>query len=183
MRILLSLLALSLLPLHASPIEAGQAINITVQGVPASEAARLNGTYPVSDSGVIRMWEVGSIRAAGVDSSVLAQRIEQAYKAAEIYTNPVFQVISDSSDIIKQQIVTVGGKVRAPGAKPYQKGMTLFEAVAAAGGPTEFGAKNRVRLYRNKKVYTYDLGLAEHKMLLVYPNDIIDIPAKNWIGQ
>lgn len=183
MRLILTLLALGLFNLHASPIESGQAIEITVQGVPPSEAARLNGTYPVSDGGYITMWEVGDIRAAGVDSAVLGKRIAAAYKAAEIYTNPTFQVISDSSDIIKQQIVTIGGKVRNPGPKPYQKGMTLFEAVAAAGGPTEFGAKNRVRLYRNKKVYTYDLGRAEHKMLLVYPNDIIDIPAKNWIGQ
>jgi polysaccharide export outer membrane protein len=183
MKRILAILALGLSVLQASPIESGQAIQITVQGVPPSEAARLNGTYPVSDSGYIRMWQVGTIRAAGIDSSVLGQRIEAAYKAAEIYTDPTFQVLSDSSDAIKQQMVTVGGKVRQPGQKPYQKGMKLFQAVAAAGGATEFGAVNRVRLYRNKKVFTYDLTRAEHKTLLIYPNDIIDIPAKNWIGK
>jgi protein involved in polysaccharide export with SLBB domain len=114
---------------------------------------------------------------------VLAQRIEGAYISAQIYTNPTFQVVSDSSDVIRQQTVTVGGKVRSPGPRAYQKGMTLFQAVSAAGGATEFGAINRVRLYRNKQVFTYDLGRAEHKMLLVYPNDIVDVPAKNWIGK
>lgn len=180
---LLMLAALALPHLHASPIQAGQAIQITVQGVPPGEQARLNGTYPVSDGGTIRMWQVGTIRAAGVDSSVLAQRIESEYKAAGIYTSPTFQVLSDSSDNIVQHVVTVGGRVRSPGPKPYQKGMTLFQAVTAAGGPTEFGAMGRIKLYRNKKVYTYDLTKGDHKLLLVYSGDIIDVPQVNWFGK
>ena len=72
--------------------------------------------------------------------------------------------------------------MRNPGPKPYQRGMTLFQAVMASGGPTEFGAVNRVKLYRKGKVYTYDLTKGNHKLLLVYPNDTIDVPEKNWRG-
>lgn len=169
--------------LQAGSIEADQAVDIVVQGVPSTEAARLNGKYSVSSSGYIHMWEVGQIKAAGVDSSTLARRIEAAYKNAEIYTSPTFQVFSSSADVLKQQMVTVGGKVRAPGPKAYQKGMTLFQAVSAAGGPTEFGARNRVQVFRNNKAYTYDLNQAKHKLLLVYPNDTINIPDKNWLGR
>ena len=80
-------------------------------------------------------------------------------------------------------MLTVGGKVRAPGAKRWAQGMTLFQAVMAAGGPTEFGAMNRVKLYRNGRVYTYDLSKGDHKLLKVYANDTIDVPQKNWAGR
>ncbi|NNC90258.1 MAG: sugar ABC transporter substrate-binding protein, partial [Akkermansiaceae bacterium] len=68
-------------------------------------------------------------------------------------------------------------------AKPYQRNMTLYQAVMAAGGATEFGAVNRVKLYRNDRVYTYDLNRGEHKLLKVYPKDVIDVPQKNVIGR
>ena len=164
-------------------IEPGAAIQITIQGVPPAEQGRINAVYPVSETGYITLWQVGSIRAAGVETDVLARRIEAAYKSAEIYTNPTIQILADSSDKLTEQILTVGGKVRVPGPKPFTRGMTLFDAVMAAGGPTEFGAINRVKLYRNGRVYTYDLTKGDHKLLKVYPRDTIDIPQKNWIGR
>ena len=181
---LIFLAVFALVPvLKAGSIEAGQAIQITIQGVPPGEQARINGTYSVSDSGYVRLWQVGNIKAAGVDSNVLAQSIEAAYQRAEIYTNPNVQVLANSGDKMVEHLLTVGGRVRAPGPKPFQRGMTLFQAVMASGGPTEFGAINRVKLYRNGKVYIYDLTKGEHKLLKVYPNDTIDVPEKNWLGR
>ena len=180
---LLFLLTAAVPILEASPIQSGRAIQITIQGVPPTEAARINGTYPVSDGGYVRLWSIGNIRAAGVDSAALGQKIEAAYRSAQIYTNPTIKVLADSSDRLVEQMLTVGGKVRVPGAKPFTSGMTLFQAVMAAGGPTEFGAMNRVKLYRNGRVYTYDLGKGEHKLLKVYANDTIDVPQKNWAGR
>ena len=184
--LLLSLLSLAMLVvpiLRASPIQPGRAISITIQGVPPGEAARINGTYPVSDAGYVRLWQIGNIKAAGVDSAALGQKIEAAYRSAQIYTSPTIQVLSDSSDRLVEQIITVGGKVRAPGAKGWQDGMTLYQAVMAAGGATEFGALNRVKLYRNGKVYTYDLTKGNHKLLKLYANDTIDVPQKNWLNR
>ena len=168
--------------LHAQ-IEAGGAIRITIQGVPVGEQGRINGPYPVSDKGFITMWEVGAIKAAGVEPDVLARLIEKAYREAEIYTSPTIQIIADSSDNLTVQVITVGGKVRAPGPKPFQRNMTLYQAIMSAGGPTEFGAINRVSLYRNGKRYLYDLNKAEHKLLKVYPRDTIEIPQKNVFGR
>lgn len=164
-------------------IEAGGAIQITIQGVPIAEQGRINGGYPVSDKGFITMWKVGAIKVAGVESDVLSRRIEALYRDAEIYTSPVIQIIADSSDNLTLQVVTVGGKVRAPGPKPFRRGMTLYQAVMSAGGPTEFGAINRVSLYRNGKRYIYDLHKGEHKLLKIYPRDTIDIPQKNVFGK
>lgn len=167
----------------AGPIQAGQAFELKIIGVSPAEAARLNNTYSVDDSGYVQMWAIGRIKASGLTSSSLARKIESAYRGAEIYTDPTIQIFTDSGDSLVQEQVTVGGKVRAPGAKPFQTGMTLFDAVMAAGGPTDFGAINRVKLYRNGKVYEYDLTKGNHKLLKVYPRDTIDVPMKNWRGQ
>jgi hypothetical protein len=52
----------------------------------------------------------------------------------------------------------------------------------SAGGPTEFGAINRISLYRNGKRFIYDLNKGEHKLLKIYPRDTIDIPQKTVFG-
>ncbi len=182
--LMFSLVALLGLQMQAqAQIEAGAALEISIQGVPPSEQSRINAMYPVSQSGFITMWEIGSIKAAGLNSDTLARRIEQAYRNAEIYTSPTIQVRADDTQNINQQLITIGGKVRAPGPKPFTRGMTLYQAVMAAGGPTEFGALNRVKLFRGGKAYTYDLTKGTHKLLKVYPKDTIDVPAKNWLGK
>lgn len=163
-------------------IEAGGAIQITIQGVPQGEQGRINGGYPVSDKGFITMWKIGSIKVSGVATDVLARKIEAAYREAEIYTSPVIQIVADSGDNLTVQMVTVGGKVRNPGPKPYRRGMTLYQAVMSAGGPTEFGAINRISLFRNGKRYVYDLNRGEHKLLTLFPKDTVDIPQKTVFG-
>ena len=171
------------LPAVAQPIESGAAIQVQILGVPPGEQNRVNAIYPVSESGHVTMWQIGRIKAAGLTPDSLARKIEAAYRQAEIYTTPTIQIIADSSDNLVQQTVTVGGKVNQPGAKEFQRGMTLFQAVMAAGGATEFGATNRVKLYRNGRVETYDLNRADHKLLQVLPKDVIDVPQKNVIGR
>ncbi len=182
-RLLLGLMIFGAPAALRAQIEPGSAIQVTIQGVPPAEQSRINAVYPVSEGGYITMWQIGPVKAAGVETDVLARRIEAAYRHAQIYTAPTIQILADSSDKLTTQLLTVGGKVRSPGPKPYTRGMTLFDAVMAAGGPTEFGAINRVKLYRNDRVYTYDLTKGEHKLLKVYPKDTIDVPQKNWIGK
>ena len=61
------------------------------------------------------------LKASGVSSSKLARKIEDAYREAEIYTNPRINVISNKDEEaqkIDAQIVTVGGFVSRPGPVP-----------------------------------------------------------------
>lgn len=78
--------------------------------------------------------------------------------------------------------VTVGGQVRQPGRIMIPSGGTLADAVKAAGGETPFGAINRVKLYRNGKVYTYNLREAKHRGVRMYSGDLLDVPQKMWLG-
>jgi len=164
-------------------IKANQTLQIQIQGVPPGEQARLNAQYQVSSSGYITMWQIGQIRAAGKTKSQLAASIASAYKAREIYTSPTFQVIAPDESNLVAKTFTVGGQVKAPGPKPYRDGLTLFEAVQAAGGETAFGAVNRTKLFRRGKVYTYNLKNDKHKGVKVYAADTIEVPQKDWKGQ
>lgn len=185
---LLSLLGILNLSVYAAPITSGEKVTISIYGVPADEKQQINGDYIVSDSGMLYlpMLENG-IKASGSSSSTVARRIEAAYKSAQIYTSPRITIITvrdvAESNTIAQKFVTVAGNVKRPGPVQYTEGMTIYEAVAAAGDADPFGAMNRVELLRNGKKYVYNLKTTAHRTLKVYHGDTITVPQKNFIGQ
>jgi polysaccharide export outer membrane protein len=182
----LLLLILSMVPMIASAqstIRPGRAIEIRIQGVPPEEMQRVNNTYPVSEGGFIRMPFIGAVKAGGMSGNALAQSIEARYKSAQIYTNPTIQVITSGEDSVEELVVTIGGFVRAPGPKPYYRGLTLYSAVQAAGGATEFGSMFRVKLIRDGRLREVDLMKTNNKTILVEPNDTVEVPQKNIFGR
>jgi protein involved in polysaccharide export with SLBB domain len=164
-------------------IAPGQAIDIRISGVPQEEMSVVNNTYPVSEQGTIRMPFIGTVRAAGMRPDSLAASIEAAYRSAQIYTHPTVQVLSSSDETLKELTVSVGGWIRNPGPVKYVRGLTLYNAVQAAGGATEFGAMNRVGLIRGGQRKEYNLKQTKFMNILVEPNDTIEVPQKNWRGQ
>jgi protein involved in polysaccharide export with SLBB domain len=170
------------LPLTAQ-IQAGRAIQISIQGVPSEEKSRIDMIYPVSESGMINLPFIGQVRAAGLRGEQLAAVLQQRYRAAGIYTDPVFHVIDSNAKSIDQQVVYFGGDVRKTGPVPYTGNLTLFQALQTAGGPTEFGSIKRITLFRNGKNRVIDLTKPESMNIMLEPNDTIEVPRKNWIGQ
>jgi protein involved in polysaccharide export with SLBB domain len=164
-------------------ILAGKAVQITIQGVPSEEKARIDGVYPVSESGYINMPYIDTVHAAGLRNEDLASSIQSRYKSSGIYTNPTIQVLSSTGDRINEKLVYLGGQVRAPGPKPFSQGMTLYQAVQSGGGATEFGSMKRVRIFRDGKALEFDLTLPQFMNVPVQPNDTIEVPQKNLIGQ
>ena len=166
-----------------STISAGRAIEIRIQGVPSTETTLINNTYPVSESGTIRMPFIGTVRAAGLSPQALAASIEASYRAAEIYTHPTIQVFATTDETLEKLRVTVGGQVKNPGPVDYIRGLTLYDAVQAARGATEFGSMKRVSLIRGNQRKEYDLTQTKFMNVLVEPNDTILVPQKNILGQ
>jgi len=179
----------SVATLSAAPeIAANTTLNIKLFGVLPQEQSKFDGDYQVDPRGFIYLPLLqDGIKASGISSSALARRIEEAYKNAEIYSNPRINVISNKDQAaqkIDAQIVTVGGKVRKPGPVQYIRGMTLFKAVAAAGGADAFGADNRVELHQRGVKKIYDIkSNAQHMAIPVFPGDTIRIPQKNVWGK
>jgi protein involved in polysaccharide export with SLBB domain len=91
-------------------------------------------------------------------------------------------VISNRDNSINEQTVYLGGQVRAPGPKAFTKGLTLYQAIQAAGGATEFGSMKRVKLFRGSRQTTYDLTKSQFMSIPVQPNDTVEVPQKNMIG-
>lgn len=166
-----------------SQIEAGQSVKIKIMGVPAEEKAKIDETYPVWKNGMVNMPFIGEIRAAGLESDQLARAIQNAYRDGGIFNNATIQVISNEiEDGPLAQVVHLGGQVRAPGPKPFAKGLTVFQAVQAAGGATEFGAMNRVILWREGKQQEINLTKPEGKVVVTKPLDTIEVPQKGPFG-
>lgn len=177
---LLTLLVLLVTSMAAlAQIEAGKSINISIAGVPDQDRAAITSTYPVSESGMINMPFIGPVRAAGLRNEELQASLQSRYKSAGIYTNPTIQVIANSiGATVNQETVIVGGQIRRPGPVPYAKELTLWGAVQAAGGPTEFGSMRRVKLTRNGSQKTYDATKQQYMQIPLQRNDTIDVPQK-----
>jgi polysaccharide biosynthesis/export protein len=85
-----------------------------------------------------------------------------------------FSVNGDSIYINKVQRIFITGEVNKPGEFKWDKGLTVHQAIALAGGATKRGAPNRTSILRtesgSEKEIKPDLSDA------VLPNDIVKVP-------
>jgi len=171
-------LACAVLPVLGQ-IQIGKSITITVLGVPTEEKGRIDGPYPVADSGTINMPFIGEVRAVGLKPEVLAKALEARYRSAKIYRNPTFQVVSDvAGGALDEAVVHVGGQVGRTGPVKFNRGMTLWQAIQSAGGPNAFGTMQRVKVLRAGQQRQYDLTELQNTMTPLEPNDAIEVPQK-----
>lgn len=166
------------------PKAQSRVLKISIEGVPVSEKARIDATYSISPAGFITMWKIGKIDTKEKTSDELEKGIAAAYQRAEIYDRPIFKIVGP---IIRNGGVAgrfvVGGHVRNPGSFAWKEGGTLGEAIGTAGGATPYGATGRVKLYRNGRVYVYNLGVKKHGNVKIYRGDLIEVQQKNHVGK
>lgn len=83
----------------------------------------------------------------------------------------------DSINVPRAESVYVTGHVKAPGPYVIEGTLTVRQAIAMAGGPTERGAVNRVRIFRrvgDRVEPVKDVKLSD----LVQPGDTIEVPQR-----
>lgn len=179
-------LAISVASARAAPPPGepfGNVIWIMISDVPKVEQARINGAYPVSNKGAVRLWQIGNVEVTGLTPASLAKGIETAYRDAKIYADPKIWINGIASDGSKADFVSIGGKVKFPNLTwELEPGMTLLQVVTAAGGPTNEAVMNQVRLYRDGKVHPCDLTKKAHQDLEIRPGDAIDVPGNQAKG-
>lgn len=161
---------------QANRLQAGNVIQITLDGVNEREKQTINGPYCISATGTLRVPMIkSSIIAAGLSSKALSRKLEAEYKAAEIYLKPrifIEKIAEGHTFPQKKRFLTVGGTVAKPGPVLFKKGMTLWDAVKAAGRRNDKIFPS-VTLSRAGKSRNYDLNQAKFRMILVFPNDTI----------
>ena len=101
----------------------------------------------------------------------LEKAIEGAYKSAEIYTRPTVIINVDNADGVTSRVVTVLGEVNRSGQVPFREGMSMMEAIAAAGDKSDFADMRSVRLIRNGQT-------SVHNLTEVTRNPAVDITLK-----
>lgn len=156
-------------------IQKGNILNISIKGVPTDEQSQVNGDYHVGSSGKIKLPLTGTLLLVnGLTNDQLERKIETIYKQAQIYKEPVIEVIVNGKDDPIQASLSVGGHVKRAGQIRWTKDMNILQAIQAAGDKTQFGSKY-VYLYRDQKKYKLNTKLLEHQNTKVLPNDTIQV--------
>jgi polysaccharide export outer membrane protein len=105
---------------------------------------QLSQQLQVRPDGKITLPLVGDIVAAGKTSMQLRDTISTALE--EYITSPVVTVIVTET---APQLVYVNGEVNRPGAFPLTGPLSVIQAIALAGGFTDFADKDDVLITRN----------------------------------
>ena len=106
--------------------------------------AQLSQSLQVRPDGKVTLPLIGDVPAAGRTAVELRDAIVGALK--EYITNPVVTVIVVEAS---PQVVYITGEVNKPGALPLMNGrMSVLQALAMAGGFTDFANKKDVRILR-----------------------------------
>src|SRR5918994_631884 len=129
----------------------------------------LKKTVALDADGTFDFPYVGRIKAGGLTARAIGEDI--AGKLKKFYVNPQVSV-----EVVKfrSQNIFVFGQVHAPGQYPLSGNMSVLQALAMAGGATEKGAPNRVRIFRTvdgKQQEVKGVKLAD----LVRAGDTIDV--------
>lgn len=143
-------------------------------------------TVPVRPDGMISVPLVGDVRAGGLTPSQVASDIGE--KLAVYVRDPqVAVILTDLRSHEYLSRVRVTGAVRQPISIPYRQGMTVLDAVLAAGGLTEFAAPARSELYRSDDTGTRNYAVDLDNILddgdlstnyKVAPGDVITVPER-----
>lgn len=119
----------------------------------------LRGIYPrdesiealVDEFGNITLPLLGDVHVDGLTPSQVSAKIRRLYIDGGYYRSLTVNVVMPSRSYF------IRGEVRGPGRYPIVRGMTLLQAVTAAGGYTEFANSRSVRVIRSGVPTTYNL--------------------------
>lgn len=140
----------------------GDRLRVTVFGHPD-----LSGEFDVDGTGAISLPLVGQVEALGLTTPELESKIVETLDGDYILNPRV------SAEVINYRPYYILGEVGSPGEYPYTSGLTVLNAVAAAGGFTYRANKKVVYIKSveagDEQTYTLDTNTA------VKPGDTIRI--------
>lgn len=173
----LTLAALGLASFAFAGLEPGDTVKVTLRGIETPEQGKVNGEYKVGAGGGISLPLLDQpVNARGLTAEQFARAAEAAYKAAQIYTTPKIEaevLQGDGADLVPT-MVSVGGHVKRAGDVQYRQGITVVQALNAAGGRDDFAGRN-VMLIRNGKSIWLDYSNLKHKNIVLQPNDALQV--------
>lgn len=127
----------------------------------------------VDENGEISLLHIEEpIKAGGLTTSALEEKIERRYVEGGIYKNVSVNVTMTA------KVFYVQGEVNAPGQFQLMSGTTLLQAIAGARGYNAFANKKRVTVTRMGKVYTFNMKELEKdpsKDIKIKAGDVVKV--------
>jgi polysaccharide biosynthesis/export protein len=148
----------------------------------------LNVTVPVRPDGKISVPLVGDVDAGGKTPEEVAALIKE--RLTTYVREPQVTVILtqlNSHEYLSR--VRVTGAVEQPMSLPFRQGMTVLDAVLAAGGTNDFAAGDRTQLHRKAETGTSAYAVQLERILLkgdletnfpLQPGDVITVPERSF---
>jgi polysaccharide biosynthesis/export protein len=105
---------------------------------------QISGRMRVRSDGRISLAFVNDVQASGKTPVALASELEAGLKS--VVLNPKVTVVVEES---KPLTISVLGEVSKPGTQTYERDSGIAQALASAGGLTNFAHKNRIFVVRS----------------------------------
>lgn len=147
----------------------------------------LDVKVPVRPDGMISVPLIGDVTAGGKTPEEVSTEIAEKLKSF-VRDPQVAVILTELRSHEYLSRVRVTGAVRQPISVPFRQGMTVLDAVLAAGGTTDFAAPDRTELYRKgsdgtTKAYSVRLDSVLQQGDLktnfpVQPGDVITVPQR-----
>ncbi len=141
---------------------------------------------PVRPDGMISVPLIGDVKAAGLAPEQVSKNIKEKLK--KFIRDPLVAVILtqlNSHEYLSR--VRVTGAVRTPISLAYRQGMTILDAVLAAGGINDFASAGNTKLYRRVNNKSNAISIELDNILnggklntnyILKPGDIITVPER-----
>jgi len=154
-------------------LKAGDSIVLILRSIPQEQEY----TDVIDEKGGVSLAYIGDIQAEGMTTSELEASIRKAYLDQKIYKNVTVTVLMQGKSYFLR------GEVRAPGRYPLMSGVTVVQAIAAAGGFNEFAKHSNVQIIRGGRTFTVDVQDMESNPemdLNIEAGDVI-VVKRRWI--
>jgi protein involved in polysaccharide export with SLBB domain len=138
-------------------LKAGDPVVIYLRGIPGVPGGEQQIEDIIDENGAMSMPYLGTIQAGGKTSTELEQTIQKTYIDQQIYKYITVNVVVPSRSYY------VRGEIRQPGRFQLLSRVTVNQAIAAAGGFTEFANPSKVEILRGSQRMRVDAAeFAKH---------------------
>ena len=139
----------------------------------------LEGDYRIGADGMLRFPLIGDVPAEGLSTAALGRTLK-GHLSEGFLIDPQVTVRLKTQNSGQVHVL---GQVTKTGTFPFRVGMTVIEAITAAGGFTRLASKNGVTVTRRNKgrkmsfkVRVGDIGSGEAENFELKPGDIVNVP-------
>lgn len=148
--------------------------------VTAGSATPIQVTDIVDSHGNITLLHIGEFKVGQLTTSEAEKAIRESYIENGLFTSPDVTVLCEG--MIPQLEYFVTGAINKKGSFLFKDGITLWQAIVAAGDVTPF-ASSKVKLVRNGVAKEYDIRRIKNNSSenpLLMPGDMIEV-LESWL--